>query len=393
MIMCVPAMKKEANMVSLGDIARVAGVSVSAVSLALQNKPGIGRATREKIISIAKELGYAADARLSSLMAKVRVARSKELLPIAWLNTSWEKDSWHRYGFHAPYLKGACERAHELGYKIEEIWCHAKGMTMKRLSKILYHRGIEGVIVTFPARHFRLEWDHLASISIGESLMAPKLHRVAADANFNLQLALKSLKRLGYRRIGICMPPGGVNSSLHYSVRATARDLYFSSSRAERIPPLFQSPYWTKNAGKEKEMIDWLKSHMPEVIAERDNRLEIWAEATGFSKRQNEKDVVSWIKRHKPEVIVGHDNRLVEWAEKAGFRVPEDLGIVHFAVDDDVLDWAGIHSRRRQTGAAAVDFVVSLMRNHQFGVPETPLTIFIRGTWQTGRTLRRKAKG
>jgi LacI family transcriptional regulator len=104
-------------------------------------------------------------------------------------------------------------------------------------------------------------------------------------------------------------------------------------------------------------------------------------------------EMIKWLKRYKPEVIVGHDSRLKEWAEAAGYRVPEDIGIALLAVDDDVLDWAGIHSRRRESGATAIEWLVSLMRNHQYGVPTTPLNILIRGTWQTGKTLiAKKAK-
>jgi LacI family transcriptional regulator len=73
--------------------------------------------------------------------------------------------------------------------------------------------------------------------------------------------------------------------------------------------------------------------------------------------------------------------------------VPNDIGIVHLAVDDDVLDWAGIHSGRRKTGATAVNQLVSLLHNHEYGIPETPLTVLIRGTWQNGRTLRAPARG
>ena len=97
---------------------------------------------------------------------------------------------------------------------------------------------------------------------------------------------------------------------------------------------------------------------------------------------------MAWVQRYKPEVIVGHDNRIEQWVKAAGFRVPEDLGIAHLAVDDDVLDWAGINSQRREMGVTAVEWLVSLMRNHQFGLPRTPLSILIQGTWQPGRTIR-----
>lgn len=340
-------MKKKTDYPSLGEIARRAGVSPAAACFALQNQPGVSPATRERILSIAKELGYAPDARIGSWMAKVRDAKSKALLPIAWLNTNADKDAWHRHRFHAPYLEGASARALELGYNLEEIWCCEPGMTMRRLSDILYQRGVEGVIVSYPARHFRLDWEHRASVALGGSLLAPLLHTIATDLNFNLQLALKSLKRLGYRRIGVCLAQD-IDSASQYCVGSIARDLCFSNSSKETVPPLFHAFH---------------------------------------GRSDQEKEVVAWLNRYKPEVIVGHHNYLKQWVETAGYRVPEEVGIVHLAVDDDVLDWAGIHSRRRQTGATAVEWLVALMRNHQFGIPEVPLNILTRGTWQTGCTL------
>jgi LacI family transcriptional regulator len=347
--------KKSKIKASLANIARLAGVSTAAVSFALQNQPGVSPATRERIWRIAKKLGYAPDARIANWMARVRDAKSKDLLPIAWLNTSWQKDAWRTFLFHTPYLNGAEARALELGYKIEEIWFHEPGMTMQRLSKILYQRGIEGVIVTHPARHLRLDWKHLASVSLGASLLAPRLHRVMADLNFNLLLALKSLKRLGYRRIGIALTQE-LDSASHYTLRATVRDLYFNAPAEERIPPLFHSRF----AFREKDSYSGTL----------------------------ETEAVAWIRQYRPEVVVGHDGRLVEWVEKAGYRVPADIGVVHLALDDDASDWAGIHSRRREVGATAVEWLVSLMRNRQFGVPKTPLNISVRGSWQMGKTLR-----
>jgi DNA-binding LacI/PurR family transcriptional regulator len=343
-------MKENAKKISLGDIAEAAGVSVSAVSLALLNKPGISKAKRDQIVRIAKKLGYAPNARLSSMMVQVRKATSQDLLPIAWLNTSAEKDAWHCYSFHTPYLTGARARAAELGYKIEEIWTYEPGLTMKRLSKILYQRGIEGVVVPFPARHFRLDWDHLASVNLGSSLLIPRLNRVTADLNYNLQLTLRSLRKLGYRRIGINLWQQ-VDSSSNNTIRAIGESLYHRSPRNDAIPPLFHA------------------SHAPPGEA-------------------RAKEVIRWLKRYKPDVIVGHNHLIKDWVEAAGYRVPEDVGLVNLAVDDDVLDWAGIHSRRREMGASVIDQLVSQMRNRQYGVPKTPIEIVIRGVWQNGNTLK-----
>jgi len=355
-------MKKTTIKASVGNIARLAGVSTASASVALNNQPGVSSGTRKRILRIAKKLGYAPDANIGNWMARVREAKSKDLLPIAWLNTAGERDAYTRHLFQTPYLEGARARAHELGYKVDDIWGHEPGMTMKRLTKILYQRGIEGVIITHPARHMRLDWDHLASVALGTSLLAPRLHRITGDFCFNLQLALKSLKRIGYRRIGICLGHE-LDSYSNFTIRATAAAFYANASPEDRIPPLFH------------EYVGY-----DESVAEK---------ATELRARE----MVAWLKRYRPGVIVGHDNRHEQWVNAAGYRVPEDVGIVHLAVDDDVLDWAGIHSRRRETGASSVDQLVSLMRNHQFGVPSTPLTVLIRGSWHNGRTIQTPPSG
>lgn len=46
------------NKVNISDIARLSGVSVSTVSLVLNNKPGVSQETRARVLEVAAELGY-----------------------------------------------------------------------------------------------------------------------------------------------------------------------------------------------------------------------------------------------------------------------------------------------------------------------------------------------
>jgi len=100
----------------LGAIAAAAGVTRAAVSYALRNKPGVSKVTRARILKIAKQMGYSPDARIASWMLRVRESKSRELLPIAWLNHDRDdKDAWRNAPFLSPYFEGATERADELG--------------------------------------------------------------------------------------------------------------------------------------------------------------------------------------------------------------------------------------------------------------------------------------
>jgi LacI family transcriptional regulator len=342
--------KRKLSKISLGDVAKAAGVSKTAASFALQNRPGISKTTRARILRTARKLGYAPDPRIASLMASISQASTKDLLPIAWLNTNSEKDAWQKYKFLSPYLEGARESAHRLGYRIDEIWANGSDMTARRISQILYQSGMEGVVVTHPARRFRLDWNHLAGISLEGTLLVPPLSRVMADHYTNLLLALKIVRRFGYRRIGVCLDEAVDRCTAHTCRAATQ---YFQSTlpKAEIIPALFYK----------------------------------WGPPS--NQKVGKAQAIAWIKRYRPDVVVGLSSHLLDWVEAAGFRVPGEVGVVHIATDDDVSDWAGICSNRKQIGAAAVELLVSLMQSRQFGVPKIALNTLIRGEWHPGRTL------
>ena len=94
--------------------------------------------------------------------------------------------------------------------------------------------------------------------------------------------------------------------------------------------------------------------------------------------------IVEWLLHHKPDVLVCHSSLLLECAEKAGYRVPEDIGIVHLATDDEFSDWAGVSSNKREAGAMAVGLLISLVNNRQFGAPKIARDTLIRGAWHPG---------
>ncbi|WP_309383101.1 LacI family DNA-binding transcriptional regulator [Cerasicoccus frondis] len=345
--------KSEKSIVSLGDIAREAGVSRAAASYALNNQAGVSKATRERILEISKRMGYVPDARINTWMARIRDSKEKGLLPIIWLNTIKNTPSWHDYSFLSPYLEGAQKRGLELGYRIDEFWTHQPGMNMKKVSDMLYRRGIEGFVCTYPATHFRIDWNSVAGVAIQGGLLSPRLHRVVSNSYANLLLSLKMAKRYGYKRIGVCLEKQVDQFSAH-SLRAAAIYANSVTPRTHQVPPLFYS-------------------HRDEST---------WPAA--------KKVLQAWIRKHRPEVIIGHSSELVNCVLETGLKIPEEIGIIHLATDDDVADWAGVCSNKRLIGATAIELLVSLMRNRQYGIPEFAVDTSIEGEWQDGWTLMKK---
>ena len=321
----------------------------------MKNTAGPSEATRKHVLKVARALGYVPDPHLASFMAQVRETKVKDFEPIAWLSDSPNPSVWETYKFLAPYYHGARQRALQLGYRIELVATNDEAISMSRVAKMIYNRGIPGVIVTHEfKRRGKLYWNSLAAIGLEGAMFAPRLSQVKTDHFYNLLLALKMLRRFGYNRIGLCLEDTVDRRSFHI-IRSAL--LYFQTGlpKGAPVPPLF---YEVRK-----------RISMQEGDRDRYNL------------------VVAWTRKHRPDVILCLHEGVERWLTKAGYRVPEEIGIAHLATDDDVSDWAGIHSKRSEIGAAAVEQVVSLIQNRQFGVPQTPISMEIRGVWHNGRTL------
>ena len=96
--------------VRVKDIAKAAGVSPTTVSLVLNNKPGAGEMVRERILRMAKELGYSAP-------KSVKVG-SLCLLHIARHGHTVNRD--HDV-FIADYIQGLSNEAKHAGYALEIV--------------------------------------------------------------------------------------------------------------------------------------------------------------------------------------------------------------------------------------------------------------------------------
>ena len=96
---------------TLLKVARAAGVSLTAASMALRNHPRIGAETRRRVQAMARKLGYKPDPHLSRLMLYLRTSKTvKYQETIGFLSDNAHLDEWRGYS-QADYYLGALDRA------------------------------------------------------------------------------------------------------------------------------------------------------------------------------------------------------------------------------------------------------------------------------------------
>lgn len=123
------------------DIARLAGVSKSAVSLALSGKPGIGSETRDRIMQIAKEHGYAVKTRSGKPEAV-----TKSLTFLAFANSSIISDRYYQQPFFRELIHFIEERCRAYGYSLIFAAIEMENYE-KEITQFVEERQTDGVIL------------------------------------------------------------------------------------------------------------------------------------------------------------------------------------------------------------------------------------------------------
>jgi LacI family transcriptional regulator len=338
---------------SIRDVARQAGISHTAASLALRRDPRIPAATRRRVEQTAAQLGYHRHAVLASLMAQLRTLKVKPETATLGFITSWPtREGWRSSPNHRRFFAGAEQRARELGYRLDIFWLREPGMTARRMSAILRSRGIEGLLLqSLPQAggELKLEWRHFAAVAKGLTIARPRLHRVISSHFEDMRLVMAQLRRLGYRR------PGLVLDEEH-------------DARVDHA---------------------WLAAYLlqQQELPERDR-----VPALILRAGQGARQFAAWRARHQPEVVLFTDLPVPAWLAEQKVRVPRDLGLVHLDWSEEMAPLAGVDLDVEALGAAAVDLLVGQLHAHERGVPRREKIVAVSGRWVPGSSLRRQRK-
>lgn len=340
-------------MITQREIARAAGLSQTAVSLALRNSAMVSRATIRRVQSVARRLGYRPDPLISALMSQ-RQGRATTTLraKVAFITAFPERDEWRRSHYAAGCFAGVQTACAARGYLAEPVWLWEPLIHGRRLSQILWTQNVQGLVLApLPVDNppIALEWDRFAAVSLDYSMADPVLHRVVDDHAFGIERVLAETQRRGYRRPGLVIR-ASQDVRTHHS-----RLGVFLVQR--RLHP------------------DW--HEIPPLILPEDH----W-DAALFA---------AWLRRERPDVVLTEETAVMPTLAQLGLKVPRDLGVAFFHKEQPARQLSGLHVNSHEVGTIAANLLMRLVETNERGAPRVPTTTLVNSfTWNHGRTLRRQ---
>jgi LacI family transcriptional regulator len=187
------------------DVAARAGVSLSAVSLVINGKPGVGAETRVRVHAAINELGYVPGGRRGSTTEAKVLGLLMESLSVPVSSD----------GFYTQIVAGIEEAAYQLDYR---LLLHLYRPNVDPIDDIreVMGRDVEGLII---ANDGDVTGDVVRRIAatgtalvLVETYVDDPIHTVTAD-NFTAGLTMtEHLLQLGHRRIGALGGPSKYSS-------------------------------------------------------------------------------------------------------------------------------------------------------------------------------------
>jgi len=183
---------------TIKDIAKIAKVSPTAVSMALNDRPRIGQETRKRILRIVKELNYQPNFVARSLVNKR--SNTIGLIITTIINP-----------FYPELAKGIEDKAMEFGYNIILCSTNYDLKLEKYYINMLRSKGVDGIIfssveINDPNIKPLIE-DHFPFILVNRRIhnrfIAKKIDYIVLDNFLGGYIAMEHLLKLGHHRIGI----------------------------------------------------------------------------------------------------------------------------------------------------------------------------------------------
>jgi len=340
----------------MGDIAARVGVHVSTVSLALRGHPSIPPATCAAIRAVAKELDYQRDPQLDAFnFHRASLTHRVHATTSAFVVHAGATRFFSGNHYQPLVYAGAKAVADARGYTLEICVVGRNHLDPARLNQILIARGVRGVLLStfeIDIGQLDLDWDHFSAVKIECLHLTPHLDAVSSDQLQVARLALRRLRKLGYRRVGLATARED-QTRLAESFGMGLLIEQASLPETECVPPLIFS------------LAD--VPMLPRIVPE-------------------------WIRAQKVDVVISNWNELLDTFATVGVHLPEDVAFASLDVPPSLPQVAGVVQNHRLVGQRAMEQLAIMIEAFQRGVPQAQAITHIPGYWQDGVTAPRLAR-
>lgn len=333
---------------TLRSIAKELGLSRTTISEALRGSERVNTVTAERIRLAAKEAGYQHNPLAGAVMSEIRRSRGQAFRGVIAAVDIEEADRpAHSLRFHRELVRGASERAVQLGFKVEMFTVGQRGISLHRLDTILQSRGIRGVIL-LPAwgdpDYSGLDWSRYAGVYTDYIIARPALHSICSDHYHSMMTVLQRLHQMGYRKPGLFIQK-------HHYERLQHRWEGAFLAFQQRNPDI---------------------KRVPVLVKEEIDREEFSA----------------WFRKNDPDVVLGHRSDAVAWMRSCRARIPTTHGFFCLNLLMQATPCAGLDLQPRAIGARGAETVISLLHRNELGIPDLTSLTSIPAQWVDGPTIR-----
>ncbi|MCM0648131.1 LacI family transcriptional regulator [Clostridium swellfunianum] len=314
-------------MVTIYDIAKLAGCSPATVSKAFNNYSSVKDSTYKKIMEVSESLSYTPNTNARALTTK-----KTWLIGVIFSEDTGAGITHPHFG---EILQNFKMRAAEYGYDVLFVSKHIGNKEASYLEHCKY-RGLEGVLLAMDRNHADEIQNVLSSdvkcVSVED--IYPNTHTVIADYRMGTMQALEYLYLLGHRKIAhVACPLTSVAGRERYGAY-----LEFLNSKGIEFNPKY-------------------------II-----------ETDAFAPEEGSKAAVKLLQQCWDDlptaIFMAYDDiafSAISTIQSQGFRVPEDISVVGF----DNLKVSGymspalttVHQDRATIGQKAADKLIQLIEN------------------------------
>ena len=339
---------------TLADIALQAGVHLTTVSLALRDHPSIPPATRARIREGAKKFGYQRDPLLDALnFHRSRRNQQTRRAGMAFVVHAGTTRLFSGSHYQPLVYAGAKAAAEAHGHSLDIFVVGQGHLAPARLNSILNARGVTGILLStfeIDIEQLDLDWDQFCAVKIECLHLTPNLDAVSNDQMQVARLAMRRLRALGYRRIGL----------------ATAREDQTRLAESFGMGVLIEQSSLPENECVPPLIFNVADVPMlPRLIPE-------------------------WMRAHRVDVIISNWNELFDAFAAAGLQLPQDVAFASLDVPTGMPHVAGIVQNHQLVGQRAMEQLAIMTDAYQRGIPASQTITCIPGFWQDGATAPRK---